>query len=65
MFEASSEMKLYDLHKVNEELQEVEEFTVPIQNIVLNNLVNDDPLSEASSDSFVDLNSDDSSYFSE
>ena len=65
MFEASSEMKLYDLHKVDEELQEVEEFTVPIQNIVLNNLVNDDPLSEASSDSFVDLNSDDSSYFSE
>lgn len=58
MLEASSEFLLYDLNKI-------EEIKVPNQTIVLNNLENDDPLSEASSDSLVDLDDHDISYFSE
>ena len=55
---ASSDVLIHDLQKVVE-------FIEPSQNIVLSNLENDVPLSEASSDSFVDLDLDDSSYFSE
>lgn len=56
MLEASSEVLLKDLHKIEESNKiTIEEFKVPNQNIVLNKLENDDPLSETSSDSFLDL----------
>jgi len=56
MLEASSEVLLKDLHKIEESNKiTIEEFKVPNQNIVLNKLENDDPHSETSSDSFQDL----------